>query len=142
MSQKPTKQRWIYRYENYEKALSQLQKAVKLAGKRELSDLEKQGTIQSFEYTHELACNVMKDYFAHQGDNTIKGSRDASRAAFQNGLIPDGKVWMQMITSRNKTTHTYNEATATAIFDEILENYTPALERFQEEMQRLLPEEL
>ncbi len=47
--------RWIQRLDNYQKALLQLSAAVKLMGQRELSDLEKQGVIQSFEYTYELA---------------------------------------------------------------------------------------
>ena len=57
-----------------------------LAGERPLSDLEKQGLIQAFEFTHELAWNVMKDYFAFQGNSSITGSRDAVRESFASGL--------------------------------------------------------
>lgn len=44
-------------------AFSQLEKSVLQFETREFSDLEKQGLIQSFEFTHELAWNVLKDYF-------------------------------------------------------------------------------
>ena len=56
--------RWHQRLANYEKAFSRLAAAVELASQRPLSDLEKRGLIQTFEFTHELAWNVMKDYFA------------------------------------------------------------------------------
>jgi len=75
--------RWLQRFSNYKKALSQLEKAVDLSNERELSDLEKQGLIQGFEFTHELAWNTFKDYLVYQGDGSLKGSRDATRSAFQ-----------------------------------------------------------
>jgi len=48
-----------------------------------LNELEKQGLIQAFEYTYELAWNTIKDYFENQGETGIHGSRDAFRLAFQ-----------------------------------------------------------
>jgi hypothetical protein len=47
--------RWKQRFQNYKKALSTVKSAVELAASRELSDLEKQGLIQGFEFTFELA---------------------------------------------------------------------------------------
>jgi nucleotidyltransferase substrate binding protein (TIGR01987 family) len=83
--------RWKQRLHNFSKALSQLEQAVELTKTKELSDLEKQGLIQAFEFTHELAWNVMKDYFDYQGAaELITGSRDATREAFQKGLIING----------------------------------------------------
>jgi nucleotidyltransferase substrate binding protein (TIGR01987 family) len=101
--------RWKQRFGNYLKALGQLQKFI---AKDNLNELEEQGLIQAFEFTHELAWNVMKDYFEYQGNTTITGSRDATREAFQKGLIQDGAQWMEMIKSRNQSTHAYNESTA------------------------------
>lgn len=74
--------RWEQRFANYQKALHQLRMAVKLSVERGLSDLEVQGMIQAFEYTQELAWNVMKDYLEYQGVFSIVGSRDAIREAF------------------------------------------------------------
>lgn len=84
--------RWVQRLQNYKKALIQLQDAVQISDNRELTNLESQGLIKAFEFTHELAWNVMKNYSEYQGDTTIKGSRDATRAAFKMTLISDGKV--------------------------------------------------
>lgn len=129
--------RWHQRLANFEKAFSRLAAAVELAGQRPLSDLEKQGLIQTFEFTHELAWNVMKDYFAWQGTVDITGSRDATRESFSKGLVADGEGWMEMIRSRNQTSHTYNEEVANEIAARITGLYAPLLRAFLLRMQGL-----
>jgi len=129
--------RWIQRFQNYKKALSQLRKAVVLSQERKLSDLEMQGLIQAFEFTHEMAWNVMKDFSEYQGDSSIKGSRDATRAAFKMELIADGEKWMDMIISRNETSHTYNEEVAVKITGDILKYYFDLFESFEQTMEQL-----
>lgn len=118
-----TKIRWQQRLSNYSKALRQLELAVELSKERPLSNLEEQGLIQAFEFTHELAWNVLKDYFAFQGNPDITGSRDASREAFRRGLIEDGEGWMEMIKSRNQSSHTYNQEIAEGIAAQIANSY-------------------
>ena len=120
--------RWKQRFNNYQQAFQTLVEAVELARERELSSLEQQGLIQSFEFTHELAWNVLKDYLEHQGITGLVGSRDATRIAFKNGLVEDGEVWMAMIADRNKTSHTYNVSVAEEVVDNIIETFFPAFE--------------
>ena len=120
--------RWKQRFNNYIKALQNLRGAVELMETRDLSDLEKQGVIQSFEFTHELAWNVLKDYLKHQGFVDIIGSKDASQLAFKNGLIEHGDDWMEMIKARNLTSHTYDPATAEQIVQNVQEKFYPAFE--------------
>ena len=134
--------RWIQRFSNYKKALLQLEAAVKISIERQLSDLEKQGMIQGFEYTHELAWNTLKDYLEYQGNNSIKGSRDATREAFKIELISDGEAWMDMIKSRNKSSHTYNEETANDIVTAIINIYYPLFVELQTVMQNLIQKEI
>ena len=129
--------RWIQRLSSYQRATQRLTSAVELAATRTLSDLEKQGLIQAFEFVFELAWNVMKDYFIYQGNPDISGSRDAIRTAFKQGLIADGEGWMEMIKSRNQTSHTYNEAVANAICEQILRLYYPLFTQFELKMQQL-----
>ncbi len=133
--------RWKHRFSNYLKALNQLKNAAELAKKRDLTDLEQQGLIQSFEYTHELAWNVMKDYAHYQGSVDVAGSRDATREAFQLNLIEDGTNWMEMISSRNKTSHTYNEEVAKEIVSNILNTYYPLFLEFRDLMEGKLSED-
>lgn len=121
--------RWKQRYNNYLRAFRTLADAVELAEERELSNLEEQGLIQGFEFTHELAWNVLKDYLEEQGLTGIIGSKDATREAFKNGLIDDGEAWMDMIKARNLSSHTYNPETAEEIVEEILTRFHPAFEQ-------------
>ncbi len=114
--------RWQRRLSNFQRAFASLAAGVALARTRPLSDLEKQGLIQAFEFTHELAGNVMRDYFAYQGNTAVTGSRDAVREAYSKGLVVDGEGWMEMIWSRNLTSHTYNQA----VLDEIAERIAGA----------------
>ena len=95
--------RWQQRLDHYKKALRQLESSVELSRRRPLSELEKLGLIKAFEFTYELAWNVMKDYFEYQGTTSLMGARDAVREAFQKGMIADGEGWMEMIQSRNQT---------------------------------------
>lgn len=130
--------RWQQRFSNFQKALEQLEKAINLCEERELSNLEKQGLIQAFEFTHELSWNVMKDFFEYQGDTTIFGSRDATREAFNKGIIRNGEGWMDMIRSRNKSSHTYNEEVAEEIALQITETYFPLFSEFAKMMKERL----
>lgn len=129
--------RWQQRFVNYRKALAQLTAAVALAKQRPLSDLEKQGIIQAFEFTHELAWNVLKDYFFFQGNTAITGSRDATREAFQRGLVTDGDGWMEMIRSRNQTSHTYNQSVADEIVSKITGSYHPLFQQLEKRLTEL-----
>lgn len=118
--------RWKQRFDNYLKALQTLSDAVRLAGERPLSPLEEQGVIQAFEFTHELAWNVLKDYLEYQGVLGVVGSRGAVREAFRNGLINDGEAWMAMILDRNLSSHTYDQSTARDIIGRVLASHHPA----------------
>ncbi len=129
--------RWHQRLDHFSKALAQLQNAVSLRQSRALSQLEIQGFIKAFEFTFELAWNVMRDYFTHQGITSITGSRDAFREAFQKGLIVDGERWMEMIESRNLTSHSYNESVAVNLVTKIGTDYFPLFEQFLKKMVRI-----
>ncbi len=123
--------RWQQRLSNYQTALKRLSAAVQLSKRRALSELEQQGLIQAFEFTHELAWKVMKDFLSDQdGAVSIAGSRDAVRLAFSRGLIADGEIWMEMIESRNLSSHTYDEATAHKVTERVTQQYTASFEAF------------
>ena len=122
--------RWKQRFDNYLRAMQTLGRGVELAAKRELSELEQQGLVQGFEFTHELAWNVLKDYLEDAGVSGIIGSKGATREAFKNGLLEDGEAWMDMIKARNLSSHTYNIETAEEIVEDILTRFYPAFEQF------------
>jgi nucleotidyltransferase substrate binding protein (TIGR01987 family) len=142
--------RWEQRFSNYRKALKKLSEAInyikKDLGKKEndienenadkiLEEIIKEGLIQRFEYTYEMAWNVMKDYALYQGNSEISGSRDAIRFAFSSNLIVNGELWMDMIKSRIKTSHTYDEETAEEIYKKILNDYYSLFLDFEQVME-------
>lgn len=129
--------RWVQRFNNFERAFSQLKEAVALHRKRPFSKLEDQGLIQAFEFTHELAWNTMKDFLEDQGTQYLFGSKDTTREAFRVGLIENGDIWMEMIKSRNLTSHTYDEKVATDIVSAILERYFTEFEAMESKFEGL-----
>jgi nucleotidyltransferase substrate binding protein (TIGR01987 family) len=119
--------RWKQRFDNFQRALQSLTQAIVLMQQRPLSKLEEQGLIQGFEFTHELAWNVLKDYLELEGFQGLVGSRSAAREAFKRGLVSDGEAWMDMIEARNLSSHTYNQDVASAIVTAVRDRYYPAL---------------
>ena len=130
--------RWRQRFDNYTKALQTLRQAVALSGQRGLSELETQGLIQGFEFTHELAWNVLKDYLEEQCFVGLIGSKNAAREAFKNGLVSDGEAWMDMIKARSLTSHTYNTGIAEGIAADILTRFYPAFVELERRFNLLL----
>lgn len=133
--EKPKDIRWQQRFANFEKAVAQLTEFIE---KGELNKFEEQGLVKCFEYTHELAWNVMKDFLTDEGIKDIFGSKTATKQAFNKGLIDNGEVWMDMIESRNESVHTYNEETADKIVSEIVNNYYSEIVGFRNKMKSLL----
>ena len=140
--------RWIQRFSNYKKALEKLQQSIEYIREdyqneednldEVLDEMMKEGLIQRFEYTHELAWNVMKDYAYYQGNTEIGGSRDATREPFKMNLIKNGHLWMEMIQNRNRTSHTYDKETAEEIYAAIINQYYDAFEDFKKTLQEKL----
>lgn len=129
--------RWVQRFSHFQKAYSQLQEALHLMDTRPLSNIEKQGSIQAFEFTYELAWNVLRDYLVWQGSETISGSRDAIREGFKRELISDGHAWLAMLQDRNRTVHTYNEETANKILESLHNRYAKLFKEFDTRFQRI-----
>lgn len=102
--------RWRYRYRNFTDALALLREA---AGREpgSLNDLEREGMIQRFKYTFELAWKTLKDRLEHEGiELETVTPRNVIREAFTAGMIGDGQGWMDMLTDRNAMTHEYDRA--------------------------------
>lgn len=129
--------RWQQRFSNFEKALNQLTNAIQNHGDNPI-DIIKEGIIQRFEFTHELAWKVMKDYLEYEGYQNITGSRSATREAFNKGLVDQGQIWMDMIESRNQTVHTYQEKILNEEFINIISKYHPVFFDFYNKMKGFL----
>ncbi|MEY2507791.1 MAG: hypothetical protein QOH01_2120 [Verrucomicrobiota bacterium] len=129
--------RWRQRLQSFRKAFRRLSDAAALAAERKLTDLEQQGIIQVFEFTHELAWNTLRDFLEPTGATNLFGSVNTTRAAFAAGLIENGEAWMEMIKDRNLTTHSYDERTADKISSAILSSYVPEFGKFAQRFAEL-----
>ncbi len=129
--------RWRQRFQSFRRALAQLLAAARLANERALSELEQQGLIQAFEFTHELAWTTLKDFLESRGATALYGLKDATREAFAKGLIANGDEWMAMIQARNRSSHTYNEKTANEIATAVRTSFVREFEGLQTKLAEL-----
>lgn len=120
--------RWVQRLSTFGKALSRLTEVVDLYHGRSLSNLEKDGMIQRFEYTLEAAWKLLKNYAEYQNGEQVMGFRDAIRKAFSMGIIENANPWFDMVESRNLASHVYDEDTEADIIDKIITTYYPILQ--------------
>jgi nucleotidyltransferase substrate binding protein (TIGR01987 family) len=119
--------RWKQRFTNFDRGVSLLDAA--LAGDPSgLSMLEKEGVIQRFEYTFELAWKTLKD-FLEAGGLIISPvtPRQVLKDAFAAGILPDGQVWMDMLDHRNLLAHTYDSHVFEEAVSAIAARYQPSL---------------
>ncbi len=122
--------RWKQRFANFNRAFLLLRDAMEndLAT---LSQLEKEGIIQRFEYTFELAWKVLKDKMENDGIILDQISPKAViRQAFAAKYINDPDTWLKMIGDRNLMSHTYDFVKFEAVIQSIADAYLPMLEEW------------
>jgi len=122
--------RWQQRFHNFQRAFLLLREAMELEPEA-LSQLEKEGIIQRFEYTFELAWKTLKDRMEFDGIVLDKISPKAVvREAFATKYIDDAETWLKMIGDRNLMSHTYDFAKFEAVIETIREQYLPMLDEW------------
>jgi len=120
--------RWEQRLVNFERAVVLLREPIQ-RGIESLSDLEKEGAVQRFEFTVELAWKTLKDYLEYQGRVFEPVTpRHVLKEAYAAKILPDGQVWMDMLDHRNLLSHTYDAKTFRTALEVIRDRYHPALE--------------
>ncbi|MEO5374921.1 MAG: nucleotidyltransferase substrate binding protein [Alphaproteobacteria bacterium] len=121
--------RWQYRFDNFKRAVLLLREAMETAAERPLTQLEKEGIIQRFEYTMELSWKTMKDYLESQGVVFEQITpRAVIRGAVSAKLVSEGQVWMDAIDARNRMSHTYNFAEFEKVIAAIGKDYLRVIE--------------
>ena len=125
--------RWIQRFQNFDRAFLLLRSALEERGLEQMSELEKVGLIQRFEYSYELAWKTMKDYLEEQGTiiNPVT-PRNVIKEAFSAQIIADGQVWVDMMLHRNLLAHTYDFSKFKEVLDAVVERYLDAQEQLHE----------
>lgn len=123
--------RWQQRFQNFQRAFGLLREAMD-QDLNQLNQLEKEGIIQRFEFTFELAWKVLKDKMEHDGLVIDQISpRAVVRLAYQSKYIDDAEVWLRMIGDRNLMSHTYDSAKFEMVLQAIASDYLPMLTDWQ-----------
>jgi nucleotidyltransferase substrate binding protein (TIGR01987 family) len=124
--------RWKQRFDNFDRAFVLLRE-VNDRGVGTLSQLEKEGAIQRFEFAFELAWKTIKDYLEQDGIVVKPATpRNVIKEAFAASLIDDGQVWIDMMLHRNLLSHTYNSKTFDEVLKVVSERYFAAFDQLHE----------
>jgi nucleotidyltransferase substrate binding protein (TIGR01987 family) len=119
--------RWKQRFENFQRAIKLLQEVPEMDLSK-LSFLEKEGIIQRFEFTLELAWKTLKDKMEFDGLILDRISpKMVLKEAFQTKYINNIELWLEMIDDRNLLSHTYDFKFFEEIIPDIQLKYTPLL---------------
>ena len=120
--------RWKQRFLNFDRAFILLRDALQ-EGPSKLSFLEKEGVIQRFEYSFELAWKLVRD-FLEAGGLVIAPvtPRQVLKDAFVAKILNDGQIWIDMLDHRNLLSHTYDSSVFVEAVDAIAERYLPAMQ--------------
>lgn len=120
--------RWKQRFENFERAYDLLRSALEERPLEQFSILEKEGIVQRFEYTFELAWKTIKDFLIYSGIALEPVSpRGIIKEAFAAGIIKDGQSWVDMLEHRNLMSHTYDAAAFEEAVEAIANRHLAAL---------------
>jgi nucleotidyltransferase substrate binding protein (TIGR01987 family) len=128
--------RWKQRFQNFDRAFVLLRQALE-KGPGVLNQLEKEGVVQRFEYSFELAWKTVKDYLEENGIVFVTVTpRQVLKDAFAAKVIADGQVWIDMLDHRNLLSHTYSSASFGKAVDAIAARYLPAMAALHEFLHR------
>jgi nucleotidyltransferase substrate binding protein (TIGR01987 family) len=121
---------------NLQNALDNLERAVQIPRDRELVA---EGTIQRFEMTIELFWKTLQRALNYEG-NHVKFARESLREAFKAGWIDGEQVWLDMLDSRNTTSHQYLAEELVDNNYEDIKKVTPVLRRAFDFLRSRYPE--
>ncbi|WP_026894348.1 nucleotidyltransferase substrate binding protein [Clostridiisalibacter paucivorans] len=122
--------RWKQRFINFEKSYKLLNQYINQPIETEL---ERAGIIQFFEISFELSWKLMKDYLEAQ-EISVKSPRETIKQAYQIDLIDDGHIWIDALSDRNLTVHTYDEDMAKKMVNDIIKVYFPELKKLYDKL--------
>ncbi|MCD5410047.1 MAG: nucleotidyltransferase substrate binding protein [Clostridiales bacterium] len=121
--------------DNFRNALLRLKEAELEFKKSDASDVVRDGLIQRFEFTYELAWKTTKDYLEDLGIVDRNSPKLVIKEAFAQKIIKNEKNWLLMLNDRNMTSHIYKEEMAREIAQRIIELYIGELGELLNELQ-------
>lgn len=124
------------RIENFNKAFKLFEEMQKNYVLNKDNDSNRLALIQSFEIVCELGWKVLKDYLFVNGIE-VHLPVEVIKEAFQKEVIKDGQVWIDMIKSRNASSHEYNIDKVNVILEDISTRYYTELSSFKKMLEEI-----
>lgn len=124
---------YMQKLENYKKAIARLNEGIEKLDKTD--DLQRDGLIQRFEFTFELAWKTLKAIFEEEGLIGMNSPKTVLREAFTANLISDEEVWLMMLNDRNSTVHIYSKEIVIKICNNITTKYLSEFEKLMKQIQ-------
>lgn len=114
-------------YTRFQQRLADLKNAYdrlrEATSKTQHDDLEKDGVIQRFEFTFELAWKTLKTYLEDQGFTDTASPKKVLQQAFRAEILENGDIWIDMLDARNSLSHLYRQEMSEKIFEKIKTEY-------------------
>jgi nucleotidyltransferase substrate binding protein (TIGR01987 family) len=121
--------RWKQRFENFDRAYTKFKMALEYHLKEPDHELFQLALIQTFEFTFELGWKTVKDYLSYSGISKVTLPREVIKHGFQNRIIDDGQMWIDMMQDKNLMAHTYSEENAKKALGKITDSYHAGIEQ-------------
>ena len=118
-----------------QRAVSRLKEAI-AEYEQTHSQAVRDGAIQRFEFSAELAWKATQDYLEEQGYLDVHSPKAVMRKAYLEGLVTDEQGWLSLLDARNKTSHLYDDIVVDQIYQQIQGTYLPLLDALMERLEQ------
>jgi len=118
-----------------QRAVSRLKEAI-VEYEQTHSQAVRDGAIQRFEFSAELAWKATQDYLEEQGYLDVHSPKAVMRKAYLEGLVTDEQGWLSLLDARNKTSHLYDDIVVDQIYQQIQGTYLPLLDALMERLEQ------
>lgn len=128
--------RWKQRFQNFQRAFTLLREILESTENLlSLEPIVKEGIVQRFEYTFELAWKTLKDKLIEDGLQLEKISpKYVFKFAYQHKYLDSIELWIEMTNDRNLMSHTYDFATFDMVIVKLKNKYFPLLDKLYSDL--------
>lgn len=128
--------RWKQRFQNFQRAFTLLREILESTENLlSLEPIVKEGIVQRFEYTFELAWKTLKDKLIEDGLQLEKISpKYVFKFAYQHKYLDSIELWIEMTNDRNLMSHTYDFATFDMVIVKLKNDYFPLLDKLYSDL--------
>ena len=112
------------KYNKLKNAVKRLSEALSEYEEFQITSV-RDGVIQRFEFSTELAWKSVREYLIEEGFTDINSPKSVMKQAYANKIINDEMTWIELLNARNLTSHIYDDDTAAEIFNNIKSKYLP-----------------